>query len=101
MHGNDHGETNSINADNSQLTKAPSFGKMSNDCIVDTNSKSVSKAASDYTGGGYNRGYRIGAKISVSGSAKGSVADKGWSELKPSYLISKNETISAVIEPLK
>lgn len=92
----------SINGDNSQLTKAPSFGKMSNDCIIEeANSKSVSKAASDYGGGGYNRRNHIGITSSISGSGKGSAADKGWSEQKPSYLLANHETTSAITEPLK
>ena len=58
------GEQILINADDSQLTPAPSFGKITNDgghedaavaASPTLNSKSVSKAASDHPGGGNYR----------------------------------------------
>ena len=81
------GEQNLMN-DDSQLTPAPSFGKISSDPIEDAsptlNEKSASKAAlSDHTGGGKYRAYHIGTTSSISGS----VGDKGWSEQKPQQII--------------
>ena len=64
--------------DDSQLTPAPSFGKMSNDQHGSSDPKSASKAASDYTGGGNYHAKHIGTHSSISGSVGG--GDKGWSE---------------------
>lgn len=89
-------EANGDNApfnDDSQLTKAPSFGKMSNDCIEDANSKSVGKAASEHTG---NRGKRTGTASSISGSVSG--GEKGWSEQKPSYVVANSSKDPAPIK---
>ena len=75
--------------DDSQLTPAPSFGKISNDggnedaaASPMLNSKSASKAASDHPGGGHYRMHHIGTTSSMSGSGV-SGCDKGWSEQKP------------------
>lgn len=82
--------------DDSQLTPAPSFGKITNDgghedavSSPTLNPKSVSKAVSDHTGAGKYRMQHIGTTSSISGSVSG--GDKGWSEQKPQYILSKQK----------
>lgn len=80
--------------DDSQLTPAPSFGKITYDgghedasASPTLNSKSVSKAASDHTrGGNYRKQYNGRNSCSMSGSGV-SGGDKGWSEQKPHYMM--------------